>query len=62
MNVFGAEFDHALRKHSDDKWRKTEGTAFADLAKTFLKECDNRRLDDFLGPFLTTTFIRKAAD
>lgn len=62
VKVFGAEFDHALRQHSDDKWRKTEGKAFADLAKSYLNDCHGRRLDDFLGPFLTTTFIRKAAE
>ena len=26
------------------------------------RQCDRRGLDDFLGPFLTTTLIRKASD
>jgi CRISPR-associated protein Cmr2 len=63
FKVFSAEFVYALRQHSDEKWRKTEASdSFATLANTFLRQCAGRRLDDFLGPFLTATFIRKRAD
>lgn len=63
MTAFDAEFRHALRQHGSDKWRNTEDAkSFASLINRFLGECANRRLDDFLGPFLTTTFIHKGAD
>ncbi|MBI2924894.1 MAG: type III-B CRISPR-associated protein Cas10/Cmr2 [Verrucomicrobia bacterium] len=63
FKVFEAEFRHALRQHSDGKWHKTDGRGdFAELAQKYLGQCNNRRLNDFLGPFLTSTFIRKGAD
>jgi len=63
FKVFSAEFSHALRQHSEEKWRKTDGAAvFARQACDYLTQCRDRRLDDFLGPLLTATFIRKAAD
>jgi hypothetical protein len=66
LEVFAREFEHVLRQQSDDKWRSAdvnnEASTFRTLAQTYLKECHHRGLDDFLGPFLTTTFIRRASD
>jgi CRISPR-associated protein Cmr2 len=66
QQVFAREFEHVLRQQSDDKWRSAdvnnEASTLRTLAQTYLKDCDHRGLDDFLGPFLTTTFIRKASD
>jgi CRISPR-associated protein Cmr2 len=65
QQVFAREFEHVLRQQSDEKWRKakpTEAKELQSLAQTYLQECGHRGLDDFLGPFLTTTFIRKASD
>ena len=66
QQAFAREFEHVLRQQSDDNWRSAdvnnEASALRTLAQTYLKECNYRGLDDFLGPFLTTTFIRKASD
>jgi CRISPR-associated protein Cas10/Cmr2 subtype III-B len=63
--VFAREFAYVLRKQSDDKWRKADPAVVKSLqilAESYLSDCKGRALDDFLGPFLTTTFIRKASD
>ncbi len=63
FKVFSEDFRHVARQQSSEKWRTEEGKRereqFCRLADDYLKDCDNRRLDDFLGPFLTTTFINR---
>jgi hypothetical protein len=59
------EFASVLRKQSDQQWlqdHSEEAASFRALAARYLGSCAGRRLDDFLGPFLTTTFIHKGAD
>ena len=63
--VFAREFEYVLRRQSDEKWRvenRDEANELQSCAIKYLRDCDRRGLDDFLGPFLTTTFIRKASD
>lgn len=65
QQVFPREFEHVLRQQSDENWRKAdsnEAREFQTLAQNYLAQCDRRGLDDLLGPFLTTSFIRKASD
>ena len=52
--VFTAEFAHVVKQQGRDVPDR-----FSKLAGDYLNECANRRLDDFLGPFLTTTFINR---
>jgi CRISPR-associated protein Cmr2 len=60
FKVFAADFRHVAKQQSNEKlWTADERERFCCLADDYLKDCDNRRLDDFLGPFLTTTFINR---
>jgi len=61
MAVFPAEFHHVLDQQTKPEWRASqERHHFEQLATKFLTEdCPGRMLDDFLGPFLTTTFIQR---
>ena len=52
--VFRAEFAHVVKQQGRDV-----PDMFVPLANEYLDQCENRRLDDFLGPFLTTTFIQR---
>ncbi|MGO9245597.1 MAG: type III-B CRISPR-associated protein Cas10/Cmr2 [Verrucomicrobiia bacterium] len=52
--VFPAEFAHVVKQQGRDV-----PSQFSELAMAYLTECKNRKLDDFLGPFLTTTFINR---
>jgi hypothetical protein len=54
FDVFPAEFAHCVRQQGKDV-----PEAFEELAEDYLGQCEGRRLDDFLGPFLTTTFINR---
>jgi CRISPR-associated protein Cmr2 len=54
FTVFPAEFAHCVKQHGPDA-----PASFSQLAGDYLKQCEGRRLDDFLGPFLTTTFINR---
>jgi len=71
FQVFRQEFRHALRQHSDEEWRLANPEAVSQFIRLavgtdggdgYLQKCRSRTLDDFLGPFLTTTFIRKGGD
>ncbi len=65
QQVFAREFAYVLRQQSDEKWRKenpAEAKSLQTMGENYLRDCEGRELDDFLGPFLTTTFIRKASD
>ncbi|NUN02682.1 MAG: type III-B CRISPR-associated protein Cas10/Cmr2 [Bryobacteraceae bacterium] len=57
FKVFPAEFAHCVKQQGTDV-----PDAFAGLAKDYLHDCEGRRLDDFLGPFLTTVFIHRGGD
>ncbi len=54
FKVFPAEFAHVVSQQG-----KNVPDTFATLAGKYLNDCKYRRLDDFLGPFLTTTFINR---
>jgi len=54
FEVFPAEFEHCIKQQGPDA-----PDTFRQTACDYLKQCENRRLDDFLGPFLTTTFINR---
>ncbi len=54
FKVFPAEFAHVVSQQG-----KNVPDTFATLAGKYLNDCKDRRLDDFLGPFLTTTFINR---
>ncbi|HZR18958.1 MAG TPA: type III-B CRISPR-associated protein Cas10/Cmr2 [Verrucomicrobiae bacterium] len=54
FKVFPAEFAHVVGQQG-----KNVPDTFATLAGKYLNDCKDRRLDDFLGPFLTTTFINR---
>jgi CRISPR-associated protein Cmr2 len=54
FDVFPAELAHCVKQQG-----KGDLNTFEELAEEYLGDCENRRLDDFLGPFLTTTFITR---
>jgi hypothetical protein len=54
FDVFPAELAHCVKQQD-----KGDLKTFKELADAYLGDCENRRLDDFLGPFLTTTFINR---
>lgn len=68
LPAFEREFAHVCRQQVNHKLLEKDealGTEFDDFtatAGTHLGECVGRCLDDFLGPFLTTTFIRRGED
>jgi len=59
IQVFPREVQHAVRQHSPDGWPKGEGKAFLALIQQHLEACRSHRLDDFLGPFVTTSFLNR---
>jgi len=62
FEVFPREVEHALRQHGPDGWMKGDGRTFFGLIQKHLEACRHRRLDDFLGPFLTTAFLNRNED
>jgi CRISPR-associated protein Cmr2 len=64
VSVFSAELHHVLDQQTRPEWRAgREREDFEQLAKTFLsRDCLGRTLEDFLGPFLTTTFIQRGGE
>lgn len=57
FEVFPAEFAHCIRQQGEGIPEN-----FFEIAKQYLTQCKGRRLDDFLGPFLTTVFIHRGGD
>jgi hypothetical protein len=63
FTVFPLEVAHVTRRQSSKTWHDSNGKDFADLVCEFLgQDCQDRPLDDFLGPFLTTAFIHRTRD
>jgi hypothetical protein len=66
--AFQQEFAHVCRQQVNrDLLKQHEALSrkfddFRAAADSWLRQCLGRRLDDFLGPFLTTTFIRRGED
>lgn len=52
--VIRKDLEHVVRQQG-----KNVPESFVITANKYLGECIGRRLDDFLGPFLTTTFINR---
>ncbi len=57
FDVFPAEFAHCVRQHGQNVPK-----TFEERAEAYLNQCENRRLDDYLGPFLTTAFINRGEE
>jgi CRISPR-associated protein Cmr2 len=64
MSVFAVELHHVLNQQTRPEWRASqERHEFERLAENFLSDdCLGRTLGDFLGPFLTTTFIQRGGE
>lgn len=52
--VFAAEFEHCVQQQGPGA-----PASLSKFASAYLNQCTGRKLDDFLGPFLTTTFINR---
>jgi len=57
LEVFPAEFAHCIRQQGEGNLKALKD--FQKLAEKYLGECKGRKIEDFLGPFLTTTFINR---
>jgi CRISPR-associated protein Cas10/Cmr2 subtype III-B len=54
--VIRKDLEHVTRQPQQGK---NVPLSFVEIANQYLEDCRGHRLDDFLGPFLTTTFINR---
>ncbi|MCX8038886.1 MAG: type III-B CRISPR-associated protein Cas10/Cmr2, partial [Candidatus Sumerlaeia bacterium] len=55
--VIRKDLEHVVRQQG-----KNVPESFVATANNYLEQCQGRRLDDFLGPFLTVTFVTRGGE
>ncbi|MCX7887582.1 MAG: type III-B CRISPR-associated protein Cas10/Cmr2, partial [Verrucomicrobiae bacterium] len=55
--VIRKDLEHVVRQRG-----KNVPESFVATANNYLEQCQGRRLDDFLGPFLTVTFVTRGGE